>query len=66
MPSGIIQEERCPVPRPASSSLEPRHRETVMSTMVPGPCKKPLSEDLNDGQDYGGVTVRNPFRDSLA
>ncbi|MCC6133007.1 MAG: PIN domain-containing protein [Acidobacteria bacterium] len=29
-------------------------------------CKELLSEDLNDGQDYGGVTVRNPFRDSLA
>lgn len=28
-------------------------------------CKELLSEDLNDGQDYGGVTVRNPFRDSL-
>lgn len=25
-------------------------------------CDTVLSEDLNDGQDYGGVTVRNPFR----
>ncbi len=24
-------------------------------------CRVLLSEDLNDGQDYGGVTVRNPF-----
>lgn len=25
-------------------------------------CQELLSEDLADGQDYGGVTVRNPFR----
>jgi predicted nucleic acid-binding protein len=25
-------------------------------------CTHVLSEDLNDGQDYGGVTVTNPFR----
>lgn len=25
-------------------------------------CDSVLSEDLNDGQDYGGVTVENPFR----
>lgn len=25
-------------------------------------CDTVLSEDLNDGQDYGGVAVRNPFR----
>ena len=25
-------------------------------------CKTVLSEDLNDGQDYGGVVVENPFR----
>ena len=25
-------------------------------------CTEVLSEDLNDGQDYGGVVVRNPFR----
>jgi predicted nucleic acid-binding protein len=25
-------------------------------------CEKVLSEDLNDGQDYGGVKVENPFR----
>jgi predicted nucleic acid-binding protein len=25
-------------------------------------CETVLSEDLNDGQDYGGVTVENPFR----
>lgn len=24
-------------------------------------CTEVLSEDLSDGQDYGGVTVRNPF-----
>lgn len=24
-------------------------------------CSEVLSEDLNDGQDYGGVTVVNPF-----
>lgn len=24
-------------------------------------CAEVLSEDLSDGQDYGGVTVRNPF-----
>jgi predicted nucleic acid-binding protein len=25
-------------------------------------CEIVLSEDLNDGQDYGGVRVENPFR----
>jgi predicted nucleic acid-binding protein len=25
-------------------------------------CREVLSEDLNDGQDYGGVRVVNPFR----
>lgn len=25
-------------------------------------CSTVLSEDLNDGQDYGGVRVENPFR----
>ena len=25
-------------------------------------CTEVLSEDLNDGQDYGGVRVTNPFR----
>jgi predicted nucleic acid-binding protein len=24
-------------------------------------CAEVLSEDLSDGQDYGGVIVRNPF-----
>jgi predicted nucleic acid-binding protein len=27
-------------------------------------CETVLSEDLNDGQDYAGVEVRNPFRPS--
>ena len=26
-------------------------------------CPEVLSEDLNDGQDYDGVLVKNPFRD---
>ena len=26
-------------------------------------CEIVLSEDLSDGQDYGGVRVENPFRD---
>lgn len=26
-------------------------------------CETVLSEDLSDGQDYGGVVVENPFRD---
>ncbi|MBI3925870.1 MAG: PIN domain-containing protein [Armatimonadetes bacterium] len=26
-------------------------------------CRVVLSEDLNDGQDYSGVRVTNPFRD---
>lgn len=26
-------------------------------------CEVVLSEDLSDGQDYGGVLVRNPFSD---
>jgi len=25
-------------------------------------CEVVLSEDLNDGQDYGGVSVQNPFQ----
>jgi predicted nucleic acid-binding protein len=25
-------------------------------------CKTVLSEDLSDGQSFGGVRVRNPFR----
>jgi predicted nucleic acid-binding protein len=25
-------------------------------------CTQVLSEDLTDGQDYGGVRVANPFR----
>jgi predicted nucleic acid-binding protein len=29
-------------------------------------CSHFLSEDLNDGQVYGGVTVDNPFRHSPA
>lgn len=27
-------------------------------------CDEVLSEDLNDGQDYDGVVVTNPFRDT--
>ncbi len=27
-------------------------------------CAEVLSEDLSDGEDYGGVRVVNPFRDS--
>lgn len=27
-------------------------------------CERVLSEDLGDGQDYGGVVVENPFRGS--
>jgi len=27
-------------------------------------CEVVLSEDLTDGQDYGGVRVENPFRDA--
>jgi predicted nucleic acid-binding protein len=27
-------------------------------------CDAVLSEDMTDGRAYGGVTVRNPFRDS--
>lgn len=26
-------------------------------------CEVVLSEDLNDGQDYGGVRIENPFND---
>ena len=26
-------------------------------------CREVLSEDLNDGQEYDGIVVRNPFRD---
>ena len=27
-------------------------------------CEQLLSEELNDGQDYGGVRVVNPFLDN--
>jgi DNA-binding transcriptional MerR regulator len=28
-------------------------------------CTHVLSEDLSDGQDYGGVRVTNPFREAV-
>lgn len=33
----------------------------ILETARASECEQLLSEDLNDGQDYGGVTVVNPF-----
>ncbi len=33
----------------------------IVATAKPSNCVSVLSEDLNDGQDYDGVTVINPF-----
>jgi predicted nucleic acid-binding protein len=35
--------------------------EIIEASRIMG-CEVVLSEDLNDGQDYGGVRVTNPFR----
>ena len=35
---------------------------TLIEAARLGGCHELLSEDLADGQDYDGVTVRNPFR----
>lgn len=34
----------------------------ILAAAVTGGCTELLSEDLNHGQDYDGVTVINPFR----
>ena len=34
----------------------------ILAAAKQGNCSKVLSEDMNDGQDYGGVTVVNPFK----
>jgi predicted nucleic acid-binding protein len=33
----------------------------ILETACQAGCKKVLSEDLGDGQVYGGITVENPF-----
>ncbi|MDP2712638.1 MAG: PIN domain-containing protein [Solirubrobacteraceae bacterium] len=35
----------------------------ILEAARAGSCDVVLSEDLGDGQDYGGVRVANPFRD---
>ncbi len=34
----------------------------IIATAKRMQCTEVLSEDMNDGQDYGGVVVRNPFK----
>jgi len=34
----------------------------IIATAIRMQCTEVLSEDMNDGQDYGGVVVRNPFK----
>lgn len=34
----------------------------IVATALHCGCAKLVSEDLNDGQDYGGVVVSNPFK----
>jgi predicted nucleic acid-binding protein len=36
----------------------------IVAAAKQGGCAELLSEDLNDGQDYDGVRVRNPFKSS--
>lgn len=38
----------------------------IVAAAKRGGCVELLSEDLNDGQDYDGVRVRNPFKVSPA
>jgi predicted nucleic acid-binding protein len=33
----------------------------IIAAAKTGVCSEILSEDMNDGQDYGGVKVMNPF-----
>ena len=34
----------------------------IIATAKRMQCTEVLSEDMSDGQDYGGVVVRNPFK----
>ena len=34
----------------------------IIAAAKQGNCSEVLSEDMNDGQDYGGVKVVNPFK----
>lgn len=34
----------------------------IIAAAKQGNCLQVLSEDMNDGQDYGGVKVVNPFK----
>ena len=36
----------------------------ILAAALESGCEFVYSEDLNDGQDYGGVRVVNPFRES--
>ena len=36
----------------------------ILETARQAGCSKVLSEDLGDGQSYGGITVENPFREA--
>ncbi len=53
------------------AALETRHRfrisywdAAILEAARALGCETVLSEDLSDGQDYAGVSVRNPFRPS--
>ncbi len=34
----------------------------IVAAAMAGGCRRLITEDLNDGQSFGGVTVENPFR----
>ena len=34
----------------------------IIAAAQEGNCSEVLSEDMNDGQNYGGVKVVNPFK----
>ncbi|MEW5814826.1 MAG: PIN domain-containing protein [Spirochaetota bacterium] len=38
----------------------------IIATAEQAGCKTVLTEDLNHGQIYSGITVRNPFREEAA
>ncbi len=55
------------------AALETRHRfrisywdAAILEAARALGCETVLSEDLSDGQDYGGVSVQNPFQPSAA
>jgi len=49
----------------ASEKFQVSHWDAlILETARAAGCTVVLSEDLNDGQDYGGIRVENPFKSS--